>query len=156
MFNLVPAEIITIFLRLDATEYSADTANQKAVEALSALTKIAEGLQTLATMPRAEPQELPDDLMPSVDQGSEDDDLTPREELGTIAAQNADAVEISGGSIGADLTDDTDQLVKSSTTLADGAGAGAGTLTNAPTAGDPSKWIEVDDNGTTLYIPAWT
>ena len=29
------------------------------------------------------------------------------------------------------------------------------TLENAPTAGDPVKWIAIDDNGTTLYIPAW-
>lgn len=24
-----------------------------------------------------------------------------------------------------------------------------------PTAGNPSKWIPVNDNGTTRYIPAW-
>lgn len=36
-----------------------------------------------------------------------------------------------------------------------GAGAGAGTLLNAPAAGNPTKWIPVDDNGTTRYIPAW-
>lgn len=42
-----------------------------------------------------------------------------------------------------------------STALTNGAGAGAGTLTNAPAAGDPSKWIGINDNGTTRYIPAW-
>jgi hypothetical protein len=36
-----------------------------------------------------------------------------------------------------------------------GAAAATGTLTNAPTAGNPTKWIPVDDNGTTRYIPAW-
>lgn len=40
-------------------------------------------------------------------------------------------------------------------TLANGAGVGLGTMTNAPTAGDPSKWIPINDNGTTRYIPAW-
>lgn len=40
--------------------------------------------------------------------------------------------------------------------LTDNAGAGAGTLTNAPTAGNPTKWIAIDDNGTDRYIPTWT
>ena len=39
--------------------------------------------------------------------------------------------------------------------FADGAGAQAGTLTNAPAVGNPTKWISIDDNGTTRYIPAW-
>lgn len=38
----------------------------------------------------------------------------------------------------------------------DGAAAASGTLTNAPTAGNPTKWIPIDDNGTTRYIPTWT
>jgi len=46
-------------------------------------------------------------------------------------------------------------LMRNSVAWSDGAAAGAGTLTNAPTAGDPTKWIPVDDNGTTRYIPAW-
>ncbi len=37
-----------------------------------------------------------------------------------------------------------------------GANAGVGTLTNAPNSGDPAKWIPIDDNGTTRYVPAWT
>lgn len=36
-----------------------------------------------------------------------------------------------------------------------GAGAGAGTLGNAPAAGNPTKWISFDDAGTIRYIPAW-
>jgi hypothetical protein len=36
-----------------------------------------------------------------------------------------------------------------------GAGASAGTLTNAPAVGNPTKWIPIDDNGTTRYVPAW-
>jgi hypothetical protein len=36
-----------------------------------------------------------------------------------------------------------------------GAGANAGTLTNSPVTGNPTKWIPIDDNGTTRYIPAW-
>lgn len=39
--------------------------------------------------------------------------------------------------------------------LPDGAGGSIGTLANAPSAGDPSKWIPIDDAGTIRYIPAW-
>lgn len=39
--------------------------------------------------------------------------------------------------------------------FANGAAAAAGTLGNAPTAGNPTKWIPIDDAGTTRYIPAW-
>jgi hypothetical protein len=48
------------------------------------------------------------------------------------------------------------QLMKiSGASFTDGAGAQAGTITNSPTAGNPTKWIPIDDNGTTRYIPAW-
>lgn len=46
-------------------------------------------------------------------------------------------------------------MIRTKTSYANGAGAGAGTITNAPAAGNPTKWIPVDDNGTTRYIPAW-
>lgn len=46
-------------------------------------------------------------------------------------------------------------MVKSSAAWSNGAAAAAGTLLNAPAAGNPTKWIPVDDNGTTRYIPAW-
>lgn len=42
-----------------------------------------------------------------------------------------------------------------SVALGNGAGAGAGTLLNAPVAGNPTKWVGINDNGTTRYIPAW-
>jgi hypothetical protein len=41
------------------------------------------------------------------------------------------------------------------TTLANGAASGAGTISNAPASGNPTKWIAIDDNGTTRHIPAW-
>lgn len=47
------------------------------------------------------------------------------------------------------------QLIGSSVALTNGAAAALGTLTNAPAAGDPTKWIPINDNGTTRYIPAW-
>jgi len=57
--------------------------------------------------------------------------------------------------IDTDVTDDTTDLIKSSATLSNGAAASIGTLTNAPAVGDPTKWVAIDDNGTTRYIPAW-
>ena len=42
-----------------------------------------------------------------------------------------------------------------SSALVNGAGVGAGTIANAPAAGDPTKWIGINDNGTTRYIPTW-
>lgn len=47
-------------------------------------------------------------------------------------------------------------LIKTLTALTNNAGAAAGTLGNAPTAGNPTKWIAIDDNGTVRKIPTWT
>jgi len=46
-------------------------------------------------------------------------------------------------------------LIVSTTAFNNGAAAGAGTLANAPAAGNPTKWIPINDNGTTRYIPTW-
>lgn len=53
------------------------------------------------------------------------------------------------------LTGGSSTLVASSVALANGAAASTATLTNAPTAGNPTKWVPINDNGTTRYIPAW-
>lgn len=37
-----------------------------------------------------------------------------------------------------------------------GAGAAGGTLTNAPSAGNPSHWLRVQINGANRFIPCWT
>lgn len=47
-------------------------------------------------------------------------------------------------------------LHTTSVALTNGAAAAAGTLLNAPTAGNPTKWISINDNGTTRWIPTWT
>lgn len=46
-------------------------------------------------------------------------------------------------------------LVTTSAALTNNAGAAAGTLANAPAAGNPTKWIKINDNGTIRSIPAW-
>lgn len=45
--------------------------------------------------------------------------------------------------------------IKLPSAVTDGAAVAVGTLNNAPTAGNPTKWLKIDDNGTTRYIPAW-
>lgn len=46
-------------------------------------------------------------------------------------------------------------FIATGTALTDGAAAQVATLTNGPTAGNPTKWVAINDNGTTRYIPAW-
>lgn len=46
-------------------------------------------------------------------------------------------------------------LHRTATTLTNGAAAQIATMTNGPSAGNPTKWAPVDDNGTTRYIPMW-
>jgi len=46
-------------------------------------------------------------------------------------------------------------LMSTSASLTNGAGALAGTLTNSPKTGNPTKWIAINDNGTVRYVPAW-
>lgn len=46
-------------------------------------------------------------------------------------------------------------VLTTTSAITSGAGSSAGTLTNAPVVGDPTKWIPINDNGTTRYIPAW-
>jgi hypothetical protein len=49
----------------------------------------------------------------------------------------------------------TNILAQTSTAYTNGAGAAVGTLNNAPAAGNPTKWISINDNGTIRRIPAW-
>lgn len=39
--------------------------------------------------------------------------------------------------------------------VGDGSSAATATLTNAPVSGNPTKWLQFDDNGTIRYVPAW-
>lgn len=46
-------------------------------------------------------------------------------------------------------------LLATNTALTNGAAAQVATMTNGPTAGNPTKWVPINDNGTTRYIPTW-
>lgn len=58
--------------------------------------------------------------------------------------------------VGGALEVNSATLIKSNTTLTDGAAAAVGTLTNAPTAGNPTKWVLINDNGVIRKFPTWT
>lgn len=53
------------------------------------------------------------------------------------------------------ITNGDASLMRTSVALADGTGSAAATLTNAPVAGNPTKWMQVNDNGTIRHVPAW-
>jgi hypothetical protein len=77
----------------------------------------------------------------------------------TVTASNGGnpAISASGGdlAISSAIVLSQTTLLKTSVALTNGAAANTGTLTNSPAAGNPTKWIPIDDNGTTRYIPAW-
>jgi hypothetical protein len=49
----------------------------------------------------------------------------------------------------------TGALIATNAALTNNAGAQIATTTNGPLAGNPTKWIPVNDNGTIRNIPAW-
>ena len=49
----------------------------------------------------------------------------------------------------------TATLITTSVTMTNGAGVATATMTNAPVAGNPTKWIAISDNGVTRFIPCW-
>ena len=76
---------------------------------------------------------------------------------GTWAAPG-DALGAASGTsltLSGDITTGSGVLHKTSAPLTNGAAAQSATLLNAPVAGNPTKWIPIDDNGTTRYIPVW-
>lgn len=62
-----------------------------------------------------------------------------------------------GGDLGVagNISEASATLMFTTVALTNGAGSATGTLTNAPTSGNPTKWIPINDNGTTRYLPAW-
>lgn len=75
---------------------------------------------------------------------------TPTLVTPVLGAATGTSVTITG-----DITTGSATLHKTTTTLTNGAAAAAGTLLNSPAAGNPTKWIPIDDNGTVRYIPCW-
>jgi hypothetical protein len=63
----------------------------------------------------------------------------------TKAATFAGAITTIGGAF----------LLATSTALTGGATGNVPTLSTGPVTGNPTKWIAINDNGTTRYVPAW-
>jgi hypothetical protein len=106
----------------------------------------------IPAQPVSEEQTLPDVMQPDsgliVDAAGETQ----------LLSQNVARLRfpIAGGTIlTGTLTHGGTVLLITSVALTNGAGGALGTLTTAPFAGDPSKWIPISDNGTTRYIPSW-
>lgn len=146
---------------------SAETASARAAEVAANLSRIADALELLA-LAGVRPAAIPaDDVAPVVANIAADeiampshcaaapDDLSPPVQIGTLGQQQADRVVITGGDVLADLTNAANILIAASQALPDGAAAGAGTLLNSPVAGNPTKWVPINDAGTTRYLPAW-
>jgi hypothetical protein len=71
--------------------------------------------------------------------------------IGVKAAYGTELFAVAGGI----AQNEAANLIHAHTALSNSAGASAGTLTNAPVAGNPTKWITIDDAGTARRIPAW-
>lgn len=137
-------EALASIIRL-AQDVAVDVGNadQKAAQALDTLNRIANALELLALAP-APVQDRMQDL-----------DLSPPVQVGTLGEQQADRVNIKGGEVSARLKNTQTVLLETTSTLSNGAALASGTLLNAPVAGDPTKWVAIDDNGVTRYIPTW-
>lgn len=75
--------------------------------------------------------------------------------IGTTAAAPTNGLQVLGNANVGSLTIGSTTLLATSVALTNGAASATGTLTNGPAAGNPTKWIPINDNGTTRYIPAW-
>lgn len=141
---------------LETVAIEAASASTNAQSALDTLGRIADALELLATKPETEPRLSEDDVKRIVQEAlAVSIDLSPPSVVGTLGQQQSDRVSINGGLITAGITDNTATLISSSVALNNGAGALAGTLLNSPVAGNPTKWISINDNGTTRYVPIW-
>ena len=122
---------------------AAASADARAVQCLDTLNRIADSLELLATSPVVQAKTEPVD------------DLSPSTQIGTLGQQQHDNVSITGGLVAANLTNNQPILLKSSVALSNAAAAALATMTNAPVVGNPTKWVSIDDNGTTRRIPTW-
>lgn len=133
---------------------AAENAGSRAQQALDALQRIADALELLALAPTA-PSTLDDVLTMMHTDLAAPDDFTPPVQVGTLGQQQADRVTITGGTVAAQLKNNQTILLETTAALTNGAAAATGTLLNAPAAGNPTKWVAINDNGTTRYIPTW-
>lgn len=88
----------------------------------------------------------------------DDGDWASPRPIGTTTPNSAiftSTINTGSGTFGSITVQSATQMLSSLVSFNNGAGAATGTLTNAPAAGNPTKWIGINDNGTLRYIPAW-
>lgn len=88
----------------------------------------------------------------------DDGDWASPKPIGTTTPNSAiftSTINTGSGTFGSITVQSAAQMLNSTVSFNNGAGAATGTLTNAPAAGNPTKWIGINDNGTLRYIPAW-
>lgn len=132
IFDLIPPEFINQQVQLDAVNLIGELASSQAVAAITAIEQLAAAVDRLALSP------------PRINE-SPQDDISPRNEPGDIKASTVEAK----------LTDTSTNLIASSVAMTNGAAVAAATLLNAPVAGNPTKWVTVDDAGTLRLLPLW-
>lgn len=154
LFELIPSSLDTNALLIQEASIDAGIAAAKATQALELLDRLVVAVELLALAPQQTKSES-DNIVVEVASTPPYDDLRPTIPLGTLGMQQADRVAITGGAVLAQLKNNQTVLLESVTALTDGVGASAGTITNAPAAGNPTKWVGIIDNGVTRYIPAW-
>ncbi|WP_205191542.1 hypothetical protein [Burkholderia sp. LMG 13014] len=101
-----------------------------------------------ATVPMALPS---DDIPPAVSVQVQGDDIAPPVAIPPAAADDYVPVPYVGNSVAVRQ----DGTLGSSVSLSNSAASNTATLTNAPVAGNPTKWVTVDDQGTIRYQPLW-
>lgn len=146
---------------------AAEIASARSAEVAANLSRIADALELLAlagvrtaAIPAddAAPVQITiaaDEIAMPLHHAVAPDDLSPPVQIGTLGQQQADRVAITGGEVLAAITNTANILIAASQALPDGAAAAAGTLLNSPVAGNPTKWVPINDAGTTRYLPAW-
>lgn len=93
---------ITLPTLIEQASNDAASAASSAVQALALLQDVLEGLTQLLAAPAPQPEIEQDDFDPAPYPDAEQDDFAPIVQVGTIAIQNADDVEITGGTAGLD------------------------------------------------------
>lgn len=101
--NLFVSVQETIPTNFDDVQTSADTAQIQAAEALAGLATIANSLSLLLSGINSE-QQVQDNLAQLLEQQQNQDIFIPPFSLGTMAEQNADKVNIKGGTIANDIS----------------------------------------------------
>lgn len=111
-------------------------------QAASALIAIQEAIDDVGSAPPSDANNFYDPANVAITGGAIDATT-----IGSTTATTGKFSDITNGNLAA--------LIKTSVAMNNGAAAAAGTLLNAPAAGNPTKWVPFDDNGTIRYIPAW-